>query len=798
MPSWAGLQDDCYQEMDGGNKRQAGQFQYISSDSVGIKEYCKTGFPSSGERFILKRTGTDPFDTLYTVRRSYCWAMNGFDSWSCQWPTGPAWGDDYSASFDVSDIKTPDDSVGKKALRSGSGLNGHYVCLKRYAPGQQMKHGGTNTTKHNLICGYTVFALMGDACQSPWGGWNAAYFGCVEEPLKYGPQTYNVSIPAGLMPYVDPNVELEDTKDDRGNLVQGYLSMGSTFDQPLIKIINGYDNAPLVLRFRYDDDSRFIDNRPICSAFPNQRNGVYCAKIADSDPSKVCVCEKNLCNENSFLGCVDRPTPRQSNLAIIAEYIDYPGQEDAGGAPAVSPAFALTDSNGDVIYYDSKGAAVYFDKDGNAFKRDSSGKPTSDPAEGRLIYNKLPMPKNPIPIRENSEQKTQGNKFTFYKKDMGKVYGVEFTAIIPQFLSDKKTIFSRALETPYTRQTTDGCGALALAKDPNDPNKPRFYVPAGSRDRTFCACPEGADPRSCAVPPETKCYNGRVEYNDPEAAKIYCPGKFVENSDNAGGGKICLQLSSSWGSQGVSLLSDKDIMCADIPNKCKAVKEPVQTSGFSVWPQQEVGNKALGSCLTEGGFQERMEYTIDPVAPIERAKFNCSALKTGANCDETYNLVYLPAFKSLTNDLGSMQLAAYSENRNLSKEDIQKLDFNTVGNLHKLAAALLNPARECKANTNQGVVENGCMIKNSCDSISSVNQLNGYAYWVKVRDLNESEKKTASTSEYTFNITMEGTCPAGYKEGDAKPNRKCLIKYRNGERIFEKWQDPVNPCIKQN
>jgi hypothetical protein len=300
------------------------------------------------------------------------------------------------------------------------------------------------------------------------------------------------------------------------------------------------------------------------------------------------------------------------------------------------------------------------------------------------------------------------------------------------------------------------------------------------------------------VPPETKCYNGRVEYNDPEAAKIYCPGKFMESSANAGGGKICLQLSSSWGSQGVSLLSNKDVMCTDIPNRCRGVKEPVQTSGFASWPQQEVGNKIQGSCASEAGFEDRIEYSIDPIAPIERAKFNCSAIKSGANCDETYNLLYLPSLNSLKESLNSMQTSAYGANRNLSKEDINKLDFNKVGNLHKLKAIALKPSRECRPNTNQGVVENGCLIKNSCDSISLPNQLNGYASWTKVRPLNDSEKKNAASGEYTFNITMEGSCGGDYKQGDGKPTRKCLIKYRNGERIFEKWQDPVNPCIKQN
>jgi hypothetical protein len=794
------LDDDCYDYMAGSRKIGAND-RYISFDSAGIKEACRNKFKTWGERFTLKRDTSGP-DTTYTVTRSYCWARNVFRESSCSWPTGPAWGDNYSAIFLPTDVRSPDDGDGRRILRSGgyqivpkknpstgkpivnragegevevigSGALGDHVCLKRFPPKSDMLPSGKNSRSKNMVCAYLVYALVKNSCTAPVGGWGNALIGCVEEPLYPGPPTYNHVMAAGIAPFTDPDIELEQ-----------YISKyNSTFSQPVIKLLNGKPAAEneLLLRYKFPGDTTVIDSLPSSGSFKSDKQKkIYRAVVDPNNPGQICACEGAGCDNKVYIGCVSRPTPRDSNLKIVAEYTT--GQ---GNAPAVRPAFVQTTTNGDIIYYDADGSLAQINADGNAFKTDKNGQLTSTPAKLPLKYKKLPLPPEKFAIREyyfNKDAK-------IYNRDVMTVYGVAFQAIIPQMQSDKVPAFA-ILDT-----RSESCNALKLADNQWDETKPSYFIPAGDRDRTYCNCPP-ANAENCPVPKVVNC-NG-IEHEE-DALRIFCPGVLKTPSQVDKSNMICLQPASSWNFSNY----EYDQMCVQIPTDCGVRTEPSISSGISAWPKLTRGATALGSCDMDTGIEQQIAYNFDPPTLIERKNFDCS--KVTENCDYIYNNVYKIQFYRALKTLNSVQALANSLNRNLNENDKQIINrsLGDFSSFHTLKANQpIIPKRSCSMlktlEVDCGLIKGPCMIQNSCGELKRPAYITGYAVWDKIRDLNTEEQNKVNRLPFAeIYIEATGKCPAGYKEDKAgAPVRKCYSKYVNGERVGGRWLEVENPCIK--
>lgn len=801
-------EDDCYDEM-AGSRRSVMDGRYVTHDDAGVKEVCRNQFKSTNERFILKREVDNQLGTIYKVTRSYCWARNWFRDNSCSWPTGAAWGDTYSGTFLSGDVRGMDDGEGRVVMRRGgyalnvtidnndkenielvgSGLYGDHVCLKRFPPRGDMAHGGKNPFKRNAVCAYLVHLRVSDSCRNPVGGWNNALIGCIEEPLKAPPPTYNTVMAAEIAPFVDPKVTFEDYK----------AKYNSTFDQPVIKLLNGEVSTgteakgtpkvgELVLRYKFPGDTTVKDNLPASGRFPESTNAlVYKAMVDLNNPGEVCACEASDCDKRLYIGCVKRPTPRDSNLKVVAEY----AQHSADKSPGVKVHFALTDANHEIIYYDGDNQRVVFDGKGDAYKADPNGRPTSNPAKGLVTYKKLPLiPREPI--REyyvgNQDKKEEERS---YARDVITVYGVQFQAIIPRMQLDGTPAFV-ALDTAQTR--TDGCNAIKIADNQDDAQKPPYFVPAGDRDRTYCRCVKG---KPCPVPESKGCGAGMTD-NEEDAAKVYCPGRLKEPSQVDKSNTICLQPASSW--EFASYRLDK--LCTKIPTGCQARPEPSISYGISAWGELKRNTSANSICDAETGIEMLKIYQWNPPTARLRNQFVCEA--GDANCDATY-AEYVRQFGTALRTLNSRQALANALNRNLNEDDQEKINssLGKFGKYHALAIApLAPPKRTCSLNKETakdlGLVENPCMIQNSCGEINKPAYITGFATWKKFgdEDLNTMDRDRSKRQMLAeILVEVKGKCPTGYKEDKGAPSRVCSLKYVNTKLVGGGWLPVKNPCV---
>ncbi len=798
------LDNDCYNYMAGSKRFGGVDDKYGTYDSAGVKEACRNKFKTWGERFIFKRDKDSP-DTTYTVTRSYCWARNAFRGNACSWPTGPAWGDDYSAIFLPSDIKSPEDGDGRKILRKGgyrivvkknsttgkpirnksgeeeievvgSGIWGDHVCLKRFLPHSAILSSGNNVKvnlgKRNVICAYLVNALVNNACTAPVGDWDKALIGCIEEPLNAGPPSYNPVIAADIAPYVDPDTSLEQYIGD----------YKSTFQQPVIKLLNGKaSDGPLLLRYKFPGDNTVVDTLKASGSFPSDKNRkVYRAVVDLNDPSKICACEGADCDDRLYIGCAPRPTPRDSHLKVVAEYAV--GKDKA---PAVRPVFVETGADGEIIYYDADKSPAKKNAAGDAFKLDKNGNITGTAAALPLTYKKLPLPHDDFAIREYYLDKDA----KIYNRDVMTVYGVTFQAIIPHMISDTVPAFV-ILDT-----RSETCNALKIADDQGDETKPNYFIPAGDRDRAYCNCPPG-NPQNCPIPKVQGC-NGMEHEED--AMRIYCPGALKMPSQVDKSNMICLQPASSWNFSSY----EYDKMCVQIPTDCAAEPDPSISYGISAWPKLTQGAVINGSCDMQTGIEPFIRYQWNPPALIERQNFDCS--KITGNCDYTYYNLYKIQFYRALKTLNSVQALAHSLNRNLNENDkrIINKSMGDFSSFHTLKAdQATEPQRSCNLTKDTGLVtgliKSPCMIQNSCEELKHPAYITGYATWDKVRDLNGEENNKVNSLPFAdIYIKMKGKCPVGYRESkEGSPVRECYSKYVNHEKVGGRWLEVTNPCVK--
>ena len=798
-------ENDCIEAMSGTNFTEITQnSRYTTSDKAGVKDYCHNKFPSWGERILLERKSTDPFNASYKVRRSYCWFRDCiFHSCGCL-----KWGDNYSADFDASDIKSPNDAAGAKILRSSLGLWGAHVCLKRFAPGQDYLQQGKNTSNKNSICGYVVLPLplwgtsAAQACQSPLFNWNYALIGCVEEPLKPGPPTFNTVIPHSITPYVDPKIKLHDYTDDKGKIINGYISMGSKFDQPLIQISNGSTKGgTLLLRYKFPGDTYMYDQIPAKGFFESDPNKlVYESIVLKDSPDKVCICLGEDCREGITIGCVDRPTPKDSNLKIVADLASGHANN-----PAVYPRFAFTDDKNNIIYYDTSNRKVIFNSNGIPFVADSSGYATTTAATGKLNYRYLRELTDSSPISDFYALQADG-KEVGYTKNSYVSYGLEFNAMVASINATTKQPNYIALNVPLPGSSGS---FLRIAGDPLSVTDPQYYLPAGSRERLLCNCPKGTDPNRCPLPPETSYNydpNMPIQYNEPDASRLYCPGRVIEPSQVENNNKICLQIASFW----KDVVNDKSSnLCVTLPSNCQQQLEPHKSYGMSSWPTVAPGTVVQGNCSAEAGLEQSKFYQWQPPQALSAQDYGCSA--TDGKCSD-YADNYLPQFAKATATLETLQNLANTLNRNLNDDEINVINntLNSYSKYHILKFIQKPVERSCKIVFGQerGLVQNPCKFVNSCGDIASPTKSSGYAIWSKIGGLNQVQTKQVNELSQgkvvNFKLSATGKCAAGFKNANnLPPQRSCYIKYaRNGvdnstpKRVVEQWDEVENPCVK--
>lgn len=815
--SYAALSTDCVNYMMPNATKYTGDLiasgynsslVYTASDSMGIAQVCRNQFPSFGERFIFTRTTDDWTTAQYKVSRDYCWVRNVFDNGSCVWPIGEAWGDNYSYTFSDSDIKNASDSSGRQILTTGTGGPGYNVCLKRYKPGETLNQGGTNTTKKPIICAYIVNALGANSCNSPLINWSSATIGCVQDVIKSRPPTFNTTMPGTIAPYVDM-LSLLDTVDEKGNKVPGYLSHGSTFDQPVIRLIKASGSDSMLLRYKFPGDTyaKPGDTLKQCDVFPNTSDNLqYCAMVPDNQPDKVCACEKNSgCPNKLWMGCVPRPTPSQSGLAIVAEYNPYIDTTNQKVIPALNVAFALTDTAGEIIWYDNDGAKVYFDASKNPFKLDSSGNPTNDPATLPLKFNRLPLPNPALSIREQYIKPINTGTSTAYfnQKETGKVYGVDFETIIPKLDNVGKPQYI-GLQTEYSRATTDGCNAIDYGLA-GQANLQQFYVPDGSRNRTNCACPpQLGDPRVCPIPQLKPCADGTTQPHNQNALKIYCPG-LIAGYPGGGGINICLRTATPW--SGGGLTTDKDKLCIPIPIDCNATFEPYKETGYAIWPKIDPGKQVASTCDSGYGLEQRKHQYITPDQPVDISNFNEIRNYEGLLWIEDIYVRYLDEFSTVLNTFSKISSDSTIAETNIRQEqidyvtDLMRNKYKIIGaQQHAIEQISLAPQKACPLPNTPAKpsVTHGCVFMNDCPAITKAGFITGYATWPKVRALNTSEQaQLASNPDITFNIQVTGTCnaPNTQVNSSTPPTRVCSLQYKNGKPYIFKWQDVQNPCL---
>lgn len=763
---------------------------YYKKDDVGRQTTCRDSHPTTNNLLALKRIGTDPFNTTYRVRFGYCWGRT-IDG-GC---IGSNWSTD-SATFQSTDVKTSTETAGKKIL-TAAGTAAH-VCLKRYAPGDTMLHtegsDTTNTSTHSKVCGYVVLALAGDACTSPFNGWDSSWFGCIEESLMPRPITFNPVIPSEISPIIDPNTKLLDYVDDNGIERPGYITLGSKFDQPVIKLINSYSGLPantLILRYKFptDPDVRQLNDYPASGQFNNAGN-YYQAVVTADNPSQVCACMVGSgCNNGIYVGCVDRPTPYQSNLAILGVSPTVVAAADGSISPVISPEFALTDAAHQIIYYDASNRPSYLDPSTNqAFLRNPTTLAiTSSPATLPLTYKKLGLPLAPMNLREYYVQDVSG--VNTYAKDVGNVYGVSFDAIIPQLDASGNAMYEY-LNTP---PRSDNCNVVTEpASGFSVETTPQYYKPGGTRTRTYCTCPSAtvcpapgapgcADPNICPPTADT------CPQSTQTALRTFCPGLFIKGEVSTAD-KICLRSQTpSWNF--VNASTDK--LCDKIKAGCAGASLS-KGSGYMQWPEIQDGTTMTGSCDLALGFEPGK--TVTPV-PYDKdffySYYGCPPAPAGdtapfptkapTTCSEVYS-IYLGNFNGM--------LAAFPDQseRNLSNAEVVYYinryinPVNTAGHLDSASpyyygnwySPALSPTRSCSIGI--ATVTNTCKKTYGCLAIPAAYQAFGYATF--------PNSNTVSSS-----IQITGSCPAGYTQTAPNVRLTCVVTPANTRY----WRDASSP-----
>lgn len=593
---------------------------YTSDDAYGKRAYCWDSSPSVNERVIFERVGETIDDVKYRIFTSYCTArytalqdildedLTGYcgdedtDDWS---------GAHYEVDFSPGEVVANDADEGNKTMWWG-GAAGWNMCLKRVKPGETYKHTGTkNESGIAQVCAYTVFA-GNNQCNNPFGLWSEAFYGCVDEIPLPGPDVMNPVLPSKLSPFVDVTRCMDSVASGPSgcdSTKPNLISSGSTFDKPVVPIIDGQNNT-LYLQYQFKDD--FTDSEiPTCSTFLQADSSLldtninYCAQVPLNEPNKVCACEArndgsaylseeyiNHCGANPIIGCVDRPTLEHSKLKMVVETDTVIDPVRGTKYPAIRPAFVRTGTDGKILYVDESGADICLGSENDySYFKCPNGVASTTPATGNKSYKerlRLPListkikeytPKYPatdIPITCLDQNNTaviinydgefytldSANKMTTTKA-FGtvkcKLNGVDIDlggAKPSGYAKDNETIYGIPFEAmiPITEGTspdeTIKYGRYTSARD-----VPGASICTPLKNTSICD-PRGTthffpagirDTAFCYIHDLTtgQCAGYRIEH-DSDASKLFCPGMYKNASSATSGNRICLKPSTNW------------------------------------------------------------------------------------------------------------------------------------------------------------------------------------------------------------------------------------------------------------
>jgi hypothetical protein len=541
---------------DGGDKSSD---TYTISDHIGVRGVCKDKFPTYGEREMFYRTSDDPLNMDLIVKRDYCWARYVFiptpdncggPDWKWAFPFGYlSWSKGVNYAI-WGDTITKTFSLQKRGSDNAQtifwGSNHAYIDYEKVTG----EKSGTVVDNPKRICAYFSPVAFGKIVSG-----SDKLIGCIDIPLNPAPDIYNkIIVPKSSVAVAT------DKKPDESSFLK---------PQIFLKVIDsaGQNVGPYIpLTYDLEKDSKS------CSDSVLTLGDVYCPFIQPADPTKICAGLKD--RPSSNIGCIDRPKPTGTIIidTVHDYYIDN-NCPDSDNKPSIfhSVKIQLKDPATNKLIKEFPG-------EGNGLR------------DYYACYQTAQDPKNPIILSG---------------KDTVNIYGVQFSAVIPEFVdNDGKSVdytaigienirplnFSKTyFYPPIILGRADQTGALRSCGDcfyyvsdksqciDNNPTSKQmgqsmcvtYNTPAGDRNRDSCKR-------------DNKCYDFKhnplpivdVEKNsiscnnDPnnsdlskfnEAEKAYCPG--VYKLDQQKNRAICVNLDTNW----PDFFDKGDKICAEIP-----------------------------------------------------------------------------------------------------------------------------------------------------------------------------------------------------------------------------------------
>ena len=577
-----------------------------------------------------------------------------------------------------------------------------------------------------------------------------------------------------------------------------YIAEGSKFQTPLIdmslKNPQGATTQTLHLMYVFPGDDS-VARYARCQKF-NGLDTTYCANVSNNNPSEVCVCEEGQCGEKAdepeiYLGCVPRPSPKDSNIDLIPSYEPYI-DEKGNIFPSMNLKFHDKINNKD-LKFSIKQLKEYYGG-----------------------VQKIPCHQNddnPNPPDPNCTE-----DLWTYKHDEQTVYGITFTSIIPEFTSSSK-IEEIYVRSPKSLEASGGdpkaCNIYAETNNPDlgEPNvlpannQAKPEPPEKERERGMCT-QVGKDGHAMIPPhPSGTCIvdSQHVEPS-PDAELAICPGIYkgvIRDTQR----KIYLQLNDNWDG-----FLPSDPVCAPISSStCRKIdpKNVTKETGYAVWPKQQNAGQSQqqGECHSDIGFEETIQIS-SPMTNI------CDSKKSD------YDTCMKTAGKLL-----NFQTELEQQNLNVN---FATDTFNTIlkkyFNITTTSAA---PERTCKkGNTLYGEIKNPCKFIENCGGNIKPTAATGNVLWTAFSG-NNGDKLTfenidqglkiyingkyigpgiqsnssASTGFQYVDVQTPGICPAGTSQkSDNPPIRYCRVFYDTEDNqnkiVYAGWTDTVqnNQC----
>ena len=596
--------ENCNDVYCGGEDQDYKGLVYNVLDDVGVQGICQDYFPTVNEREMFYRTSDDPLNMELKLVRDFC-GWRWWDSttncglpgvkavwyppfFEWDWSGGPkegSWSSISNVSLTFSLQKRGPDNAQTVVW----GSNYAYIDYDKVHD----KKSGTSVDNPKRICAYFSPVAFGKIVSG-----SDKLIGCIDIPLNPAPDIYNKII----VPKSSVAVATDKTPDE------------SSFLKPqiVLKVIDSAgQNVGPYIPLTYDLEK----DLPSCSDSTLTLGDVYCPFIQPSDPTKICAGLKD--RPSSNIGCVDRPNPTKTIIidAVHNYYIDN-NCPDINNKPSIfhSVKIQLKDSATNKLIKE-------FPENGLGLR------------DYYACYQQIPDPK----------VKDKFITSSIPGRDSANVYGVQFSAVIPEFVDNdgkgvdytaigiekispqnfSKTYFYPPIILGRADQTgnlgsCDGCFYYVSDKSQCIDNNPTskqmgqsmcmaYTTPAGDRNRDSCKR-------------DYKCYDikhnplpiGDVKKNSinctfgsdlsklNEAEKAYCPGvyKLEQQKKSA----ICVNLDTNW----PDFFGNKDKICAEIPGSfMKLGKDDISSltgyvdftnDGFDISTKYGITDQLYGKC----------------------------------------------------------------------------------------------------------------------------------------------------------------------------------------------------------